>query len=329
MSALWKLIAAFSRFWDRVWFTRIDPLPVGVFRISLGILMLSMYLCLYPHWLAYYGFSGVLSLNEPLLHADVHDWLCLFNWTDGWGIPLRMLWGIAVLASLAFTLGWQTRAATIVLYVLEVSVIHRNRFAINGEDLVFRMLLFYACFASLGGAVSIDDWLRRRRLRAQGQSVTEPESIPVWPIRLMQINIALVYIISLPNKLVDDIAWSHGDAIYLSMVSNLWSRGYWPWLFYGWLGKLFTWGTILTEGTFPILVWFRKPRLYVIGAIASMHIGIAIFLKNVTFFSLSMVCSFLLFVPAETLRWAYTQLRSLWGKKILNGSASGVTFKTS
>src|ERR1700687_916101 len=142
MPALRKLIAAVSRFWDRVWFSHIDPLPVGVFRITWGILMLSMYLCLYPRWLDYYGIHGVLSLNEPTLHADVHDWWCVFNWTDGWGIPFRVLWGIAVLAALAFTLGWQTRAATIVLYVLQISIIHRNRFAINGEDLIFRMLLF-------------------------------------------------------------------------------------------------------------------------------------------------------------------------------------------
>jgi hypothetical protein len=200
----------------------------------------------------------------------------------------------------AFTIGWHTRLATILLYVLETSMIHRNRFAINGEDLIFRMLLFYGCFAPLGRSLSLDSWCRRRRLSAH--AVCQEDEWPAaWPVRLMQINIALVYVCSVPHKLADDVAWRTGDAIYLAMVSNLWSRGIWPQLFYGWVGTGLTFGTLVTEGLFPVLVWFRRSRMYAIVAIATMHIGIAIFLKNVTFFSLSMVCSFWLFVPASTI----------------------------
>ena len=161
-----------------------------------------------------------------------------------------MWWGIGFLASLAFTVGWQTRLATIALYVLEMSMIHCNRFIINGEDLVFRVLLLYSCFAPLNASLSVDRWLRDQRLKARGKPMEAPRPL-IWPIRLMQINIALIYVISLPNKLVDDIAWRNGDAIYLVMTSNLWSRGIWPQLYYGWLGKVATYWTILTRGIVP------------------------------------------------------------------------------
>jgi len=63
-----------------------------------------------------------------------------------------------------------------------------------------------------------------------------------------------------------------------------------------------TYGSILVEGLFPILVWFPKTKLYSIAAITSFHLGIALCLQNVTFFSLAMVCSFWVFVPSSSIR---------------------------
>jgi hypothetical protein len=38
----------------------------------------------------------------------------------------------------------------------------------------------------------------------------------------------------------------------------------------------------------------------VLAAVAALHLGIALFMQNLVFFSLAMVCSFWLFVPPET-----------------------------
>jgi hypothetical protein len=119
----------------------------------------------------------------------------------------------------------------------------------------------------------------------------------------MQCNICLIYLISLPFKLVDDAAWLDGTAIYLAMTNDIWSRFPWPQLFYGGiLSPLFTYGTIVVEGLFPILVWIRSTRWVALTAITSLHLGIAVCLQNVTFFTLSMVCSFWVFVPGEAVR---------------------------
>ena len=288
------------RGWKTFWFARLDPLPLAVFRIAVGSLMFWAFVCLYPDWSRYFGSSGVQSLNDPTLPAPFIDWWSIFYWTETF-LPVRAIWWLALMAAVGFTIGWQTRACAILLFIIESSMIHSNRWAINGEDLIFRMLMLYACFATLHHRLSVDRWLETRR---GGSPAIAPAAWPVaWPVRLMQINIALVYAISLPNKLVDDVAWRDGNAIYLSIVSNMWSRFPWPALFYdGLLSKFFTYGTIVVEGLFPILVWFRRTRLYITFALASLHLGIAIMLQNVAFFSLAMVCSFTVFLPADFLR---------------------------
>ena len=295
-----NLTKSFWSAWRTFWFAPFDPLPLALFRIAMGTLILWGFICLYPNWNYYFAPGGVQSLNDPTLPPSNIDWWSIFYWTEAF-LPTRAIWWLALLASVGFTIGWQTRLCTVLLFIIESSMIHNNRWAINGEDLVFRMLLFYGCFATLNRAWSVDNWLERRRSK-QPQGVA-PLWRVAWPIRLMQINIALIYAISLPNKIADDHAWVNGNAIYLAMVSNMWSRFPWPELFYdGLLSKFFTYSTIVIEGLFPILVWFRKPRLYITAALASLHLGIAIMLQNVTFFSIAMICSFCVFIPGDVIR---------------------------
>ena len=287
--------------WERLWFQPFDPLPAGVLRIGLGVLSVVMYLLLTPNFARYFGADGVLSMTDPALPPLVEDTWSAFAWFPG--APVMLFWAVGLLSAVTFTIGWKTRLSTVVLFVMQMSMVHRNRYAINGEDLVLRMMLLYACFAPMGQTLSLDRWLRDRTLGTAEAAERWPS---IWPLRLMQINVALVYAISLPNKLVDDVAWSNGQAIYYSIVSNMWGRFPWPSLFYGATSDVMTTFTVIVEGLFPILVWFRRTRLIAIAALSSLHIGIAFMLKNVTLFSLGMVLCFSAFIPADTMRdlWA-------------------------
>lgn len=286
-------IRRFIRAWDRVWFSRFDPVSVGMFRIFLGVLITAFYLLLFPNWERFYAADGVASINDFPNSGD--PWT-VFHWTEP-NLPIRVYWWIGFFAAVLFTIGWKTRLCTVVLFIMEFSLLNRSLPAMNGEDVVFRMLLLWGMFAPLGHRLSLDSFLKKRR----GQQI-EGELPTIWAVRAMQINFLLIYAISLPYKLVDDVAWWNGDALYLAVVSSMWSRYPWPETFYaldGLLSKLFTYGTILAEGSFPLLVWFNRPKLYVICAMAMLHVGIAVMLNGVTFFSLSMVCALWIFVPPE------------------------------
>lgn len=305
----WRIVLKTTvDWWDRVWFSRFDPLPLACFRISFGLLLFVMWIALAPNWEPYYAADGIPSLHETL-GGRVRDWWDLFLWTEGM-IPMRVWWWVGASATMALIVGWQTRVCTVLLFLLQSSMIHRNLAMVNGEDLVVRMLLLYGCFAPLHHALSIDRWLRQRRLRSAGRDPSDTPLPLVWPVRLMQVNVALIYLISLPVKLTDSSGeWIRGDAIYWSMMSNMWGCWPWPWMFYGSIGlglsRLMTYGTALIEGAFPLLVWFRRTRPVVLTAITALHLGIALLIPNVTFFTLAMACAFWVFAPAETLhRWS-------------------------
>jgi hypothetical protein len=303
----------FLRAWDRVWFSRFDPFSAGVFRIFLGALLVAFYLALFPNWERFFAPDGIPSTHTPDSMRPLHLWWWnVFSWTEG-VLPVGAFWWVGLVAAACFTLGYWTRLSTVVLFALETSMNDTNRYVSNGEDYVFRMLLFYSCFAPLGHCLSVDGWLRARRAsRPVGDGATGPR---IWPVRLMQINIALVYALSLPHKFMDDSAWGDGTAMYWTLLSANWSR--WPWpkaLYSGLVSEvvivIMTFGTALAEGAFPLLVWFRRTRLYAVAALAGLHLGIAVMLQNVTFFSLAMFCSFWLFVPGETARrWGWTLRR--------------------
>jgi hypothetical protein len=269
-----------------------------VFRIATGVLLVAYYLMIGPSWERFFAPDGMLALTDESVRGLPQDSWSLFYWTGDF-LPVRVWWWAGLLAALAFTAGWRTRIATAALFVLHVSMIHTNVWITNGEDLVWRMLLFYSCFASLAEVASIDAWLRSRRAPAD-EPVRQPS---IWPIRLMQVNVALIYLFSQPYKLIEDPAWLSGDALYYTMVNATWSRFPWPELFY-WrpLAAVATWGSLLGELAFPIVVWIPRVRLYAVLLLAALHTTISVVLQNVTLFSLAMPAALLIFLSSEDLR---------------------------
>lgn len=282
------------RGWDRFWFGEMEPVPAALFRIAIGTLTFMMFVAAYTNWDRFYDADGMLSLNDPTVEHVLQGWWSLFWWTDG-RVPTMAYWWVGALAALAFTVGWHTRAATVVLFLVVASAVHRNPMAVNGEELVVRMLLFYSCFASLGATWSLDARRRRRAGRP-----TPPA--PNWPIRLMQVNLALIYMVSQPYKLASDPTWLTGDAMYYVMINRTWSRFPWPQVYYHWwVAALSTWGSLVMELAFPLTVWFRRLRPWMVLAMGTLHVTIAIVLESVTFFSLAMTCSFFAYLTLDDL----------------------------
>ncbi|MEO8494394.1 MAG: HTTM domain-containing protein [Planctomycetota bacterium] len=298
--------------WNDFWFGPIDPLPAALCRICLGVLIIAMYAALAPNWERFFAADGIMSLGDSDLNEQrFPDWWCVFGWTEGW-LSIGVYWWIGILAAGAFTVGWRTHVATFVLFVLQSSMIHRDPYVMNGEDMVFRMMLFYGCFAPWGRRLSLDAWFGQRNSSAWPSAVVDGPPL-AWPIRLMQVNIALIYAISLPYKFAQDADWVTGDALHWTIASDTWwVRGFLPELTYsfgGVLRKMATWGTVLVEGSFPILVCFRRTRIFAVLSIAALHLGIALLIPHVTLFTLAMVAAFWVYIPAEMIEQGLAWLR--------------------
>ncbi len=287
-----------SRDWDRIFFSRFDPHAVALFRISIGLLWLLVLLFMTPNWHRFFGADGLPGAVDPTLW---HDPWSVFACTDGW-LPVSFWWVFGVVTAVLFVIGLATRCMAVCVWVLLGSMIHRNLMLTNGEDVTLHMAFWWALFMPLGHELSVDEYLRLRRLTARGQLDARPMPM-IWSTRMLQLSIAGIYVFSLPRKLAGDVAWWNGDAFFFAIVNGHWSK--WPWkeLFYHhWLSAMATYGAIVAEGTFPIIVWFRRTRVSAVIVMSCFHVMIALMLDNVAFFSLSMVTMYWVFIPGETSR---------------------------
>ncbi|NJK59036.1 MAG: HTTM domain-containing protein [Oscillatoriales cyanobacterium SM2_1_8] len=288
--------------WERFWFAEGGTHSLGAMRIALGLFVLQMLVCSIPNWQQFYGPNGYFPLTAYIQSmngfadaaiASVLAWSPTPLWS--WAV-----FGVGVVSAIAFTLGLQTRIATVVLFAVWASLLHRSLMLVNGQDQIVKLLLFFGCFAPLGRSYSWDRWWAHKHKQPWS------EVAPVWPMRLMQVSIAFVYLFSAPAKWNDDIMWRNGLAIYYVTLSDRWFRFPDVALFQNIPFSVFsTYSALATEMGFPLLVWFKTFRPWVLMAIATMHFGICILLsESVWHFNMAMLISFLAFVdPPVMRRW--------------------------
>lgn len=291
-----------ARAWDAAWFAPTQPLALAIFRITFGLLWLDILVSSFSNWTRFYGADGIVPfawLGETYFARP-----SLLAVSSGEGYTWAFYW-TALAAALAFTVGYRTRIATVVLFLAVISMIDRTPSITHGEDLVSRQLLFFACFASLGDRWSVDAWSRSRR------GVAAPAPGSIWPLRLMEVTIAFVYVFSMPAKPSDDVAWRDGTAIYYVMSSLNWGRfpSLAPLFYAGPLSYFMSLGTLVIEGAFPLLAWWSRTRAFALASIALLQLGIAVFVNHVFNFNFVMFTGFLLFVPDVAYERAFASVR--------------------
>lgn len=207
-----------------------------------------------------------------------------------------------VMVSLLLMFGVFSRVSCAALWYLQLSVAHRNPLITSDADNVFGILLFIGIFLPLGRRWSVDAWIARR-LAIWRPKLFDPERWrpSVWSARLLQFQIALIYGMTAYSKVQEDV-WMEGRALrgFLAMPTYatwpMW-HDHWPFM------KPLTWGTLAFECAFPLLIWFRPLRPWLLLAGVAFHVGIDV-LMQVPLFSWTMICAYIMFVPDETVqRW--------------------------
>jgi len=294
--------------WSRFWFGPLDPLPAALFRIALGLLLLLLFAARSADWERLYGSTGILPLDDPAMATNLLGRVSLFTVADG-VLPVGAFWWTGVLAAMALLLGLWSRLAAAVLFVILSSMLFRLPVAASGEDMVLRIALLPACFATLDTTLSLRAWWGRRT----GRPALDPG--PVWPIRLIQVHIVLIYLFTMTNRLAKDAAWWNGEAMYWVMASSTWAAWPWPTAFYQRaVASAATWGVLLAEGWFPLAVLWRPTRLLAAATLVAMHLTAAVVLRGVFLFSASMACPLLLFIDGPAWRRAASYVRAALGR---------------
>ena len=135
-------------------------------------------------------------------------------------------------------------------------------------------------------ALSLD---RARALRAAGASGSAlgPTRVPAWPVRLLQIQVSVLYFVSGFWKVID-ASWQDGSALWVALASPTFTRFGAP----SWAPQWpFAAGTMLVawwELLFPALVAVPCARRIVLAFGAAFHLFILVFM-NVGVFPLAML----------------------------------------
>jgi hypothetical protein len=288
-----------ERHWSAWLFAPTDPLPLGLFRIALGVVLLARFLTLCL------TFDPLFTEASPVTMGAAREYgrlvttalpyyrLNLFALSESntWAAGLFAVYGAAIVA---FLIGRHTRVAALLVLVLTHSVHHREPILWVGGDSVLQVYTFWMLFVPAGAALSLD---AARRMR---NNQTRP-IVRRWSLLLLQAQLALIYLSSFLLKL-DLPAWTDGTALGLAWQMPLYGR---PWgaalAAVPGLVLLGTWTTMIFEIAFPFLVWLPRfrPWLLVVGAV--FHIGIELTLRTGPF-SWAMLACYVPFVPAEYLR---------------------------
>lgn len=167
----------------------IDARTLAVFRIALATLLLVDLVQRASDLEAFYTDFGVLPRAAHAVLVGAHGPLwSLHTWTGS--VPGQAALFVATGAgALALLLGWHTRVATALCWVLLVSLHNRNHLVNTGGDIVLRLLLLWSMFLPLGARLSLD------RLRGAARGAPMSHVLSVASAALL-LQVALIYPVS-------------------------------------------------------------------------------------------------------------------------------------
>jgi hypothetical protein len=265
--------------WTRFWFEPTETSTLALVRAAFGVVVFVWGLSLLPVLAPLLGPHGVVPRQPDGLGAGAWS---VFDLSDG-----EFLVGAVMVClfagSLALVAGFHGRIAAVVVFVSLLALQRRNPFAFNSGDLLLRTTAFYLMLAPAAAAFSVDAWAKRAP----------------WPLRLIQIQLTIVYLSSVWAK-VRGTRWNDGTATsYVLRLDDL-TRFPVPRSVATseLLANLMTYGTLAIEAAVGILIWNRALRPYVVAAGLGLHLTIDYSIR-VGFFGPALLVSYLAFLPPE------------------------------
>lgn len=285
--------------WNRFWFEPSDTTPLGLFRIAFGVVATLWTLSHLPDLFTFLGPDGVLPNPRPL---ESWQW-GLLNLNSS-VLAVSVVWLATLLGALALTVGRRPRLAAFIVFVGIMSIERRNAYILNNGDDLLRYLAFYLVLAPSGAALSLDRW-RKDRQRFWDAELRAP-----WALRLLQIQLSLIYISTVWSKLQGE-TWRNGTAVTFALRVQDITRFPPPDALVGSVvvSEWLTFGTLLLELSLGLLVWNRRARPYVLALGVLMHLLIAVGVI-VGFFTLGMLCLYLAFLSPDAAKKVILRFRS-------------------
>ena len=136
----------------------LDLRSLALFRIGLALVIIIDLSYRLSDLKAHYTDFGILP-RGPLLEKFLDHRYWSFHLFSGTVFYQSLLFIIAIFIAFLLLVGFRTRTATILSWILLVSLHNRNPMVLNSGDVELRLLLFWAIFLPLGAYYSVDSAL--------------------------------------------------------------------------------------------------------------------------------------------------------------------------
>ena len=138
----------------------LDLRALALFRIFAGAVILCDLAFRYHDLEAHYTNHGVIPLKF-LKELWRNNFAFSFHAWNGSADWQRLLFFIAGLFAVSFTLGFKTKISHFATWLLMLSLHSRNSQILFGADTVMRVILFWSLFLPLAEKLSIDSWIKK------------------------------------------------------------------------------------------------------------------------------------------------------------------------
>jgi hypothetical protein len=272
--------------------TPTEGYPAALLRISMGLFALWKS---FGNWInldRYFTEDGVLPWRH--VSGSEHQSLSVLALSPESRDFSQGVIAIGALCSLTMLAGLRSRTSALVVFLVNVALMHRNPFIDNRGDHLFVLIMGLCVALPLGNVWSAD----RLILKKRGLS---PPRATKWSQRLMALQVSYIYLYAFGVKFRSS-GWHDGSALYHTFASP--GLVEWPAeLTFQPLLLALSWGTILVEMLFPILVWNRPARPYCLLVGALFHMGIEITMR-IPVFSTLMVITYASYLTDEEVKLA-------------------------
>lgn len=289
--------------WNSFFFAEQSPIPIALFRIVYGVLVIATLLLLRPDWLAWFGPHAWMSLStmhqlEPGTRINL---FAIIPQSDAW---IDAVFWIFLGSAALLTAGFLTRLNSVLVFICLTSIHQRNLYITHGGDTFLRVAGFFLIFAPAGAALSVDCLLRVWRGK-EGPNV-RPRS--PWAQRMIQFELSLLYFATFCWKL-QGVSWLQGTALYyIFHLDELQRFPLSSWLLQPILLKLGTWFALVLEFSLGVLIWVRKLRYVLLALGLVFHLFLE-YSTNVPLFQWDVLSAYILFVDAADIERAWDWMR--------------------
>jgi len=277
---------------DRFWFDDVPPHVYALVRIAFGALGLIEVLGPWPLSM-FWPLDGIV----PLPGGGFGIRAVLLD--HGLGAAAGYALVLALASSFAaMCVGLMSGAAVSAAFLGSLIQMHWNPLPLSSAHQVLVVMLFCLLWADTGSVWSVDAWRRDRRVGEAQECAAGWHTQPIWPLRLMQCQVAIIYASSGLWKLFGPV-WRDGSGVYYALSNNVFHRA--PQAIpagAATMMSVFTYGTLLFELAFPLLMLTKPTRRLAFAAGIALHVGLCIALE-LGLFSWLMIASYLAFLDPK------------------------------